>query len=318
MSLVKRYTMRFAKWGNYIAGKSYQHVPQGRGRVFQAGALDGYFNDLTGKAAGTGRESAMGVPIVETDTHPAFEMPIVIFQWALGNWDCWLMSGRADQGRAEAVLRAARWAVSTITEEGGWPCWTELKRPVISPYSAMAQGEALSLLARAQQIENDPAFLSAAQRAVQFLLNSGAHGLTRTEAGKTSLEEYPGEAHKSVLNGWIFALVGLKDHALQTRDSTLDARAASLAADLVATLPAFDTGYWSTYDRAGNIASPFYHSLHIAQLNALAEIFPEQADGFTRVATRFAGYETDRVGKTRAIVTKLFQKLRQSESGEMR
>lgn len=318
MSIVKRYAFRFGKWAAYATGRSYQHVQQGRGKAFAPGRLEGYFNDLTGKVGGPGRLSAAGVPLVETDTTPEYEMPIVVFQWGLGNWDAWLLSGKTDAAHAANVLATARWAVATMTADGGWDCWTSLSRPVISPYSAMAQGEGISVLVRAGQIEDDPAFLRTAQRAADFMLNSGAHGLTRPYNGGISLEEYPGDAMEGVLNGWIFALVGLSDLAIATGDESLRETTERLAGDLAAAMPAYDMGYWSLYDRSGIVASPAYHSVHIAQLEALAEIFPRQAEALNGIAARFRRYEASKFGMARAFVKKLGQKLVATQQGEMR
>ncbi len=314
--MIRRYAMRFAKWGRYATGRSYQHVPQGLGQAFRPGAVHGYFNDLTGKADWTGATGLHGVPVVQTDTDAAFSFAIVVFQWALGNWDRGLLEG--DEGRRARVLNAARWAADTIDEKGGWSCWHALRRPTISFYSAMAQGEGLSVLARATLIDPEGPWRDTADRAYGFLMNSGAEGLTRTFDGIVALEEYPGVAMPSVLNGWMFALNGIVDHAIVSGDERVMAQARQLAADLAHALPRFDTGYWSTYDLAGNLASPFYHDLHVAQLDAFGAIFPEQRATFHRWRDTFDGYRRRRLNKARAIAVKVKQKLGQPDVGEMR
>jgi heparosan-N-sulfate-glucuronate 5-epimerase len=314
--MIRRYTMRFGKWARYATGRSYQHVPQGVGQAFRPWALEGYFNDLTGKANWTGATGAYGVPVVQTDTDPAFSFPIVVFQWALGNWDAALL-GRLPNGK-ERLMQAARWAAETIDERGGWSCWHALRRPTISYYSAMAQGEGLSVLARAAISEPDGPWRDVAARAYYFLMNSGEEGLTRRFDDILALEEYPGDAMPAVLNGWMFALVGIVDYAVLTGDPAVAAQSRALAADLARALPRFDTGYWSTYDLAGNVASPFYHELHIAQLDALARVFPEQEADFRRTREAFRRYLGSRTKRARAIVVKVGQKLRQADVGEMR
>lgn len=312
---LRRYAMRLRKWSRYATGQSYQHVPQGVGRAFVVGELRGYYNDLTGKAQWTGETGRHGVPAVKTDTNPRYEFAIVIFQWGLGNWDTWLLGGK-EQGR-ERLLDAARWAAETIDARGGWECWRDLQRPTISYYSAMAQGEGLSVLARAASIDPAGPWLATARRACDFLLDSGNEGLTRVFDGITALEEYPGEAFPSVLNGWIFALVGVVDLGIATGDAAIAAKAADLADSLARSLPLYDTGYWSTYDIGRNIASPFYHDLHVAQLRALALIFPAQAKAFESMAARFALYSHSRLNRWRAIAVKIRQKLGQAQVGEM-
>lgn len=314
--MIRRYAMRFAKWGRYATGRSYQHVPQGVGRAFRPGALHGYFNDLTGKADWTGATGPHGVPVVQTDTDPAFSFPIVVFQWALGNWDVGLLTD--DPARRARVLDVARWATETIDARGGWSCWHALRRPTISFYSAMAQGEGLSVLARAATLDPDGPWRDTARRAYTFLMNSGAEGLTRTLDGMVVLEEYPGVAMPGVLNGWMFALTGINDYGILTGDPAVAAQARALAADLARALPRFDTGYWSTYDLAGNLASPFYHDLHIAQLDAFGTLFPEQRAVFHEWRDRFDGYRQRRLNRLRAIAVKVRQKMGQPDVGEMR
>lgn len=311
-----RYALRFRKWFRYASGSSYQHVRQDQGAMFRPGVVEGYFNDLSHKAQWTGvmRE---GVPVVRTDTDPEFFFPIVIFQWGLGNWDLWLKSGRADQASLDNALAAAHWALAHQSPEGGWPCWTGLVRPTISPYSAMAQGQGVSLLARVAGVDQGAGYLDAASRAAQFMLHSGAHGLTRDHGGWTSLEEYPGDALPGVLNGWIFAIFGLYDLGLAKADPEVSAAAEKSAADLAQAVASYDIGYWSNYDLAGNIASPFYHDLHITQLRTLALSFPACAQTFDAVAARFDGYRQSRVKRAFSILVKIRQKLLQPAVGEM-
>ena len=312
---LRRYVMRLRKWSRYATGQSYQHVPQGIGKAFLPGQLHGYYNDLTGKAEWTGNTGRHGVPCVRTDTNPAYEFAIVIFQWGLGNWDSWLLEGKL-QGRTR-LLDAARWAVDNIDARGGWECWRDLQRPTTSYYSAMAQGEGLSVLARAALIDPAGPWLTVARRACDFLLESGEAGLTRTFDGITSLEEYPGAAFPSVLNGWAFALVGVADLGLATGDAAIRGRAHELAQSLAQALPRYDTGYWSRYDIGRNIASPFYHDLHVAQLSALALMFPAQAVALDTIAARFDRYRQSRINRSRAIAVKVVQKLAQVQVGEM-
>lgn len=315
--MLRRYAMRFAKWARYARGGSYQHVAQGLGRRFTADGLEGYFNDLTLKADWKGETGALGEPLVRTDSEPRFAFAIVIFQWGLGGWDRWLLSDRTDAARRDTLMAAARWGVENLDARGGWPCWTGLKRPVTSPYSAMAQGEGLSVLARAASLDPGGPWRAAADRAYAFLMDSGDAGLTLERDGVVSLEEYPGEAMRGVLNGWMFALMGVRDHALLTGDPAVMAVAERLAADLARALPRFDTGYWSLYDLAGDVASPFYHDLHVAQLEALALAFPAQATAFGAVRARFVAHRNSPPKRVWAILLKVRQKIGQADVGEM-
>jgi len=311
----RRLIMRLGKWARIAMGRSYQHQPQREGRMFVPGQLAGYFNDLSAKRNWTGAVSAMGVPCVRTDRAPAFEFAIVIFQWGLAHWDAWLASGRTSAHDLAQFRCAVAWAIAQQNDDGGWQCWTALRRPVSTPFSAMAQGQALSLLCRALTLDDDPRAADAVIRAARFLRDP-ANGLIGNVAGRVCLEEYPGGPLRAVLNGWIFALVGLYDLALYDASQNTDELDA-WTRDLAASLPLYDTGLWSRYDLGGNLASPFYHDLHIHQLRALARMFPAQTADFTACADRFDHYARRRSNRTRAIVTKLFQKLAQPAVGEM-
>lgn len=312
---IQRYVMRFGKWARYATGRSYQHVDQGMGKAYRPRMLEGYFNDLTGKADWTGATGPYGVPVVRTDTAEAFPFAIVIFQWALGNWDCAIL--RKEAHRRDHLLSAARWAVDALDPCGGWRCWHELRRPTISSYSAMAQGQGLSVLARAATLDPQGPWRNTADRVYDFLMNSGTEGLTRMFDGITALEEYPGETMPSVLNGWMFALAGIVDYGILTGRRDVEERASTLAADLTKALPRFDTGYWSTYDLGGNLASPFYHQLHIAQLHAMETMFPSEKAAFGYYREKFQRYRASKINTGRAVIIKIWQKLGQSDVGEM-
>lgn len=308
--------MRFRKWMRYAYGVSYQHYAQPEGVYFEPGKLEGYFNDLRAKAHFSG-VMQNGVPVVSTDTTKEFFFPIVIFQWGLGNWDLWLESNRTDNLRLQNVLFAADWAARNISESGGWECWTGLQRPVTSNFSAMAQGEASSLLVRAHLIAPQRGYQRIARQAIAFMLGSGPQALVRDWGSWQSLEEYPGDGFPAVLNGWCFALMGIEDLRVSTLDPAVGLLVDSFAASLARALPQFDCGYWSRYSIGRSIASPFYHDLHIAQLRVLSRVFPKHSDEFLQTVRKFELYRSSLFCRTRAVAVKVRQKLSQVDLGEM-
>lgn len=112
------------------------------------------------------------------------------------------------------------------------------------------------------------------------------------------------------LNGWICSIFGLADvlkveedaHLRQALDSTLGA--------ITALLPRYDAGYWSFYDLQGNLASPFYHKLHIVMLEALALEFPHAAGAINATRAVFASQQASSWNRIRAFAGKAWQKLR--------
>jgi hypothetical protein len=74
-----------------------------------------------------------------------------------------------------------------------------------------------------------------------------------------------------ILNGFLLALFGLYDYVALERDAQVETLIQRSLRTLHTLLAEFDTGYWSLYDlRFKRLASPFYHSLHVTLLQALA------------------------------------------------
>ena len=77
-------------------------------------------------------------------------------------------------------------------------------------------------------------------------------------------------------------------------------------------LPQFDLGTWSRYDLypkpPANIASSFYHHLHISQLEALAAVYGDAV--FATAAERFASYEQRTTLRIAAFTRKVAFRLR--------
>jgi hypothetical protein len=316
--LMRRYVWRLRKWVRYATSNSQHHVPQGPGRVYRPGHLDGYFNDLTGKAQWQGLSDAQGVPIVQTDRGNKFSFPITVFQKGLAHWDLWLLSNREDMRERDKFLTIAEWGVRNMDANGGWRCWDKLGRGTSTPYSSMAQGEGISVLVRAHQETGEVRYRSAAFRARDAMVGEGASlGVACREAGGLILEEYPGSKMPAVLNGWIFSLMGLQDFQLAFPGERDAQSLEETLMTLANRLPDFDTGYWSQYDLGGRLASPFYHKLHIAQLQSLADTFPNQSAVFATTAKRWLAYQKSPVRNTRAVLVKIGQKLFDVENEEM-
>lgn len=298
------------RWGAMLLGRSYWHVPQGLGRLFAPGRLCGYYNDLTAKAQWNGPVDEAGLPVNEFRGRQIY-FPTTLFQKALGHWDLWLASGQKDEAHRTAFLNIARWAVETKDEQGGWPLWPLLGLRYASPYSAMTQGEGISVLVRAYLLTQDPVYLEAARLALgpmQKPLDDG--GACRVVPEGSILEEVPTEGYRAILNGWVFASFGLYDYLLiEDSDEVRQMLERSLSA-LVAHLPSYDAGYWSYYDLSGHLANPFYHRLHIAQLEALSLAFPEHAHVFNRLREQFMRQDKNFLCRARAIGVKAYQKFR--------
>ncbi|NXA91697.1 GLCE epimerase, partial [Melanocharis versteri] len=189
-----------------------------------------------------------------------------------------------------AFFAASRWLLRNQDERGGWPIMVTRKLgegfKSLDPgwYSAMAQGQAMSTLVRAYLLTKEPAFLGAALRATApFKLPAEQRGVKAVFMERHEwYEEYPTSPSSFVLNGFMYALIGLYD--LKETAGEARGREARLLyergmASLKAMLPLFDTGSGTVYDlrhfmlgTAPNLARWDYHTTHINQLQLLSSI----------------------------------------------
>ncbi|KAE8739430.1 hypothetical protein FOCC_FOCC015071 [Frankliniella occidentalis] len=203
---------------------------------------------------------------------------------------------------------AARWFVKHQDRNtGGWP--NPVKRRVaagmeeLEPgwYSAMGQGHAISVLARAYHHSGgEPQYLQAAINGLRpFRVPSDEGGVLALFLGKFPwYEEYPTRPASFVLNGFIYSLLGLYD--LKTLAPPAQAKEASVLFEqgmvsLKNLLLLFDTGSGTSYDlrhftlgTAPNLARWDYHATHVNQLLLLATIDKDPLIEVT--ARRWIGY----------------------------
>jgi heparosan-N-sulfate-glucuronate 5-epimerase len=305
---------RLYYWYRMFAGTSYYHQRQGAGRLFIEGRLEGYFNDLTGKTNWRGTIDRDGLPLLDSSgqSSPLY-FPILLCQKALGHWDVWLGQGSAEDRRC--FLQIAHWLRANQDAEGGWDTWGLYGQRQQYCYSAMTQGQALSVMTRAYRLTRDGSFERACRSAMVLMrkpIQDG--GVCWYEAGDVFLEEFPSPSRETVLNGWIFALFGVYDYLLQFSDDQVQSFYAETSASLARGLAEYDAGFWSYYNSGRKrLASPFYHRLHLGQLAALSEVMNEPSVKLTLAA--WVRYEKNWFNKSRAILVKGLQKMR--EPGEV-
>jgi len=226
----------------------------------------------------------------------------------------------AASGHLQQFNSAADWLLRHQDSRGGWQI--AVSRVVaegqlsLDPgwYSAMAQGQAMSLLVRAHARSGRRDYLDAAVRALALFDVAAADGgvVARFMDQYVWYEEYPTSPPCFVLNGFMYALIGLYDVAVTAAaDSEGHAAAVRLyragVASLRHMLPLFDTGSGSVYDlrhlTLGGAAAPNrarwdYHATHVNQLLLLSSLLQNSAvvtDGqtaaeFRAVANRWLGY----------------------------
>jgi hypothetical protein len=309
---VKAYRSLLRRWLGISLGSSYYHLAQPVGKLFDRFEVRGYYNDLTGKTDWRGETDETGIPVNVLTNGERVYFPTTIAQMALGAYDCWLETGRTEMRERFETLTG--WLERFQDDRGGWNNpWSFLRPSCVSGYSAMTQGQAISVLVRAHLLTSDDSWLERARRAFMLLVRPVESGGCSSPDGEDLyLEEYPENPRSTVLNGWVFAVFGLHDLSLVTRDEAVKDAFVKTLVTLEKNIAAYDAGYWSFYDARGTMAGPFYHRLHIALLHALYA--HTDIATFAEHSALWRGYQAKRLNKSRAIAVKMWQKLKNPES----
>lgn len=210
---------------------------------------------------------------------------------------------------------AVRWMYKNQDEaSGGWRNDIERKVPgfnTLKPgwISAMGQGQAMSLLARAYYMYNDTRVIKALSRALKpFTIRSSEGGVKAVFMDRyTWYEEYPTTPSLFVLNGFLYSLIGLYDFKTLIEEQLLDSSGKFLpevvkrfqqdGVDIGASyklvsqlwedgmtsakamLPLYDGGSRTFYDlrhfvlkTQPNVARWDYHATHLCQLALLSTV----------------------------------------------
>lgn len=291
-----------------LQGKSILHVTQDVGQAYSKQEVRGYYNDLTEKVRNPAAlldENGL-VYNVTSDGRKVY-FSIAIFQYGLGAYDLFILTGGAEY--KAAFMRTVDWALRNQMDNGAWDTFSFVGARI--PYSAMAQGEGASLLVRAYKETGAEQYLEAARKAVAFMcLPVSRGGCTEYLEGKVRLKEFID--NPAVLNGWIFSLWGLFDYDKVSKDERYRQILVRTLQTLEMDLGKFDCGYWSKYDMEENLASPFYHRLHIAQLKVMHELFAGEV--FGAYAKKWDKYQERRLNRWLAFSIKAYQKLTEKKA----
>ena len=233
--------------------------------------------------------------------------PTRIAAYALAHYNRYLRT-QAGESRAR-FLQAADWFLRA--PEGKWAYdypWSGLQPPWLS---AMAQGEGISVLVRAWVLSGEARYLEQARRALAPFLLPVAQGGVRSalEDGSPFLEEYPTDPPDHVLNGFLYALIGLLDLQRVDPDAVAGVGLEALLDTLERHIGLWDAGFWSIYDlgyrRTGvpNLVTVSYHNLHVTQLTFLGHM--ARRPGLLKVARRWAAYARRPFNRWRAFWGKI-------------
>jgi heparosan-N-sulfate-glucuronate 5-epimerase len=199
--------------------------------------------------------------------------PTRIAGYGLAHFNRYLASSWSES--REPFMKAADWFAAA--GDGRWSYhfdWNDLNAPWIS---CMAQGQGISVLARAYHLTGEAKYLESARMALTPLRRPLSMGGVRSRLDDASefLEEYPSSAPVHVLNGFLFALIGIYDLMRLDPASGRSAGFDELVQSLESNIGRWDLGYWSAYDVSTaalgirNATTMAYHRLHITQLRFL-------------------------------------------------
>lgn len=254
--------------------KRYDHTPVTIG--FDPDNPLPYYLNQSHRANYSGPFDSKGVPLYNYKGDFMY-FPIFICTYALGHSDLYSLSKQ--EKNLDVFMNMIDWLMTNQNENGVWLTNSIVKKfGLFNPWpSAMTQGLAISCLTKAYLYFKDDKYIDAAMKALlSFELTAEKGGVASYEGDWVFYDEYPSAKTNHVLNGFIFALWGLRD--LINFDSS--GKAKLLYDDgmqtLIEWLPKYDIKYWSLYHISNkgfkNPASLPYHRLHIQQLKAMFEI----------------------------------------------
>jgi hypothetical protein len=261
-------------------------------------------------------KDATGIPLREFRAPIGVRyLPARVSAYGMAHWNRWLRDG--SQNSLTEFDKVTSWLMSAH-RDGRYEHDFALAGMPAGWISCISQGEAASLLVRAYRVTGNDKYLGAASRAIDWLMLPVAEGGLRGTLpdGSIFLEEYPGTKYRHVLNGCLYAAVGISDLLRVSPGERSDVRA--LFSDLMNTiavnLEAWDVGGWSTYDyspqkqTARNLNTMTYHLVQAVLLSYLADLTGD--DRLRRVAERWSMSASRLPKRLGALGAKLTYRLR--------
>jgi hypothetical protein len=273
-------------------GAGYERTPLGS--AFERDSVRGYFIDFTAKTSSS------------TARAPEALNPAGLAQLGLGWWERSLRGEPAAESRFLEVCALLENAA--VAERGAlwWPSrLTDSKYVPLSAYSALPQAQVISGFLRAFLMTNDPRWERLALDALGPLLPGADSELVFESDEGPVLEEVASDPPSHILNGWIYALWGLLEAKIVLGHDGAEAMLDSSLECLRRMLHRYDVGWWSRYSLYPHVlpdlAKPFYHALHVDQLDVLHRLFGGAE--FAATAARWRRYDSP-VGRVRAVAQK--------------
>jgi len=228
----------------------------------------------------------------QEDPGDTYFHPVLIANCILGNYNLHL--DRGDQQSLEVFWNNTRWLSDNGVSFGEslvypFPYGLKEFNPEPDWVSGMYQGQILSCFARAYHLSGEEQYLELCRRTWKsFELKLGdKYGFRYEDKYGVWFEEAPKLPANHILNGAIFALWGILDFFKVSGYPELEETWHAGVRTILNALEEYDLGFWSLYDLSGTIASYYYQSVHVKQMNALnsqtgQELFREYAEKWAK------------------------------------
>jgi heparosan-N-sulfate-glucuronate 5-epimerase len=256
-------------------------------------------------------------------------LPVYICQYALGAFEHYLNTG--DKKARAIFLQCASWLKDNLRQHNGFFYWEynyenefyESEYPgaldKVPWFSAMAQGEGVSVLIRAYLETGQDNYLLAAEKAVEPLFHDLLDG--GVSVVKNDSYFFPQEIRTNppsdVLNGAIFAYFGVYDYYRITHKPREKKFCDLFTKTVMSIINEYDAGYWSFYARnPKSLVPPSYHTLHIAQLKILYLITGEKK--FLEYSKRFEQYQKSWFCRTKYVFANHWRQAKELSWGDIK
>ena len=278
----------------------------------------GYYMTFYDKTLYPGPFDDKGVPMLDYKGVIGRQYnPIAIAQYGLGFYNRFIKENKEEY--LNKFLAQCDWLVDNLEKnKNGLYVWMhhfdwEYQGILKAPWqSSLAQSSGISALTRAFVLTKDDKYLKSAKLAfIAFKKSVEEGGVSYTDKeGNLWFEEYIIKPYSHVLNGFIWSIWGVYDYYLITKDEIAKELFDSAVKTVEKNLYRYDIGFWSLYSLSPTklklIASPFYHSLHIVQLEILYKMTGEST--FEKFSNRWKQYEENSLYRKKALVKKLIFK----------
>jgi len=272
-----------------------------------------YFLDISKKAGWyQGKFDDEGIYLYQGADGEEYYSVINLAQYTIGSYLLYLKTGEAPW--REEFIKHCDWLAANQEEyKGNKGVWIN-KYPMQTFglegewISSLSQAFGISALTRAYQETGTDKYLTSALQATDvFFVPVSEGGIYREQPSDfVCFEEYTTEEPSCVLNGHIFSLWALYDIIQLVDESSLKSLYNKAVSSLTENISRWDVEYWSRYDlynKHFNVASFFYHSLHIKQLRVLYRLTGEEI--FKKYAAKWVEQKNSLYCRGRALVSKI-------------